>query len=120
MPRAEEPGLRRVAHDQLDALIAILDEVRHDNAHTRPELMRRTGLSRAVVAQRVRELLDRGLIENGDLGTSTRARAPRRLRLRARAGHLLVADLGATSIDVAIAEPNAGSLGRGRTSLVRT
>jgi glucokinase-like ROK family protein len=90
--------------DQLDALIAVLDEIRHDHAHTRPELIRRTGLSRAVVAQRVGELLERGLIEDGELGESRGGRAPRLLRFRARAGHLLVADLGATSIDVAIAD----------------
>lgn len=90
--------------DQLDALIAVLDEIRRDQVVSRPELVRRTGLSRAVVAQRVNELVDRGLVEDGAVGASTGGRAPRLLRLRARAGHLLVADLGATSIDVAIAD----------------
>jgi glucokinase-like ROK family protein len=93
-----------VPEDQLDALITVLDEIRHGHASTRPELMRRTGLSRAVVAQRVGELLDRGLVENGENAESTGGRSARLLRFRARAGYLLVADLGATSIDVAIAD----------------
>ena len=90
--------------DQLDALVAVLDEVRLQRTHSRPDIVRRTGLSRAVVTQRVSELVDRGLLEEGGLGESTGGRAPRTLRFHARAGHLLVADLGATSIDVAIAD----------------
>jgi glucokinase-like ROK family protein len=93
-----------VPEDQLDALITVLDEIRHNHASTRPELIRRTGLSRAIVARRVEELLERGLIENGETAESTGGRAARLLRFRARAGHLLVADLGATSIDVAVAD----------------
>jgi glucokinase-like ROK family protein len=94
----------RLPEDQLDALIAVLEEIRHDHAHTRPELMHRTGLSRAVVSQRVGELLDRGLIEDREVAASTGGRAPRLLRFKANAGYLLVADLGATSIDVAITD----------------
>jgi glucokinase-like ROK family protein len=55
-----------------------------------------------VVAQRVGELLDRGLITEGDPGPSTGGRPPRQLVFRGDAGHVLVADLGATSIDVAV------------------
>jgi glucokinase-like ROK family protein len=93
-----------VPDDQLDALIAVLDEIRHGHAHTRPELIRRTGLSRAVVTQRVQELVDRGLIENGRTGESTGGRAPRLLSFRAGAGHLLLADLGVRGVEVAIAD----------------
>ncbi len=64
--------------------------------------MARTGLSRGVVAQRVTELIDRGLVVEGDPGPSTGGRPPRQLAFRADAGHVLVADLGATSIDVAV------------------
>jgi glucokinase-like ROK family protein len=105
-PRANGKGPLRspFPEDQLDALVAVLDEVRLQRSRSRPEIVRRTGLSRAVVAQRVSELLDRGLLEEGGLGESTGGRAPRTLRLHARAGHLLVADLGATSIDVAVAD----------------
>lgn len=85
----------------LDALAAVLDQVRLGRPGSRAELVARTGLSRGVVAQRVAELIERGLVVEGDPGPSTGGRPPRPLTFRARAGHLLVADLGATSLDVA-------------------
>lgn len=101
---ATHPPRAPLNDDRLDSLIAVLDAIRHDHAHTRPELVRRTGLGRSVVAQRTGELIERGLVEDGELSASSGGRAPRRLRFRADAGHLLVADLGATSIDVAVAD----------------
>jgi glucokinase-like ROK family protein len=90
--------------ESIDALVAVLDAVRHGDARTRPEIMRRTGLGRAVTVQRVQELVDRGLIVGDGLGASSGGRAPRALRFNAGAGHILVADLGATSIGVGIAD----------------
>jgi glucokinase-like ROK family protein len=92
------------AEDRLAGLVTVLDFVRSHGSTTRPTLVRATGLSRAVVTQRVAELLKYGLLVEGDLGPSTGGRAPRLLRFRADAGHLLVADLGATSVDVALAD----------------
>jgi glucokinase-like ROK family protein len=88
--------------ETLDALVAVLDEIRLGRARSRADLVARTGLSRGIVAQRVGELLERGLITEGDTGPSTGGRPPRQLAFRGDAGHLLVADLGATSIDVAV------------------
>jgi glucokinase-like ROK family protein len=88
--------------ESLDALVHILDEIRFGLSRSRSELVERTGLGRAIVAQRVSELIERGLVVEGDLGPSTGGRPPRQVTFRGDAGHLLVADLGATSIDVAI------------------
>jgi len=88
--------------EALDALVLVLDEVRLGRSRSRAELVDRTGLSRGVVAQRVGELIDRGLLVEGKPGPSTGGRPPRQLGFRADAGHVLVADLGATSIDVAL------------------
>jgi glucokinase-like ROK family protein len=90
------------AEETLDALVTVLDEIRLGRSRSRSELMSRTGLGRAVVAQRVAELIERGLVVDGGLGTSSGGRPPRQLAFHAAAGHLLVADLGATSIDVAV------------------
>jgi glucokinase-like ROK family protein len=97
--------------EALDALVTVLDEIRLGRALSRSELVARTGLGRAIVAQRVGELIERGLVGEGDIGPSTGGRPPRRLAFRADAGHLLVADLGATSIDVAVTTLDGRILG---------
>ena len=97
--------------ESLDALVAILDEIRLGRSRSRSELVARTGLGRAIVAQRVGELIERGLVTEGDVGPSTGGRPPRQLAFRSEAGHLLVADLGATSIDVAVTTLDGRILG---------
>ena len=99
------------AEETLDALARVLDEVRSSGSRSRAELVERTGLTRGVVAQRVGELLDLGLVVENEVGPSTGGRPPRRVSFRADAGHLLVADLGATSIDVAITDLDGRILG---------
>jgi glucokinase-like ROK family protein len=90
--------------DRLTGLAAVLDTVRVEGATTRSRVVHATGLSRAVVSQRVAELMEHGLVTVGELGRSTGGRAPRMIRFRADAGHLLVADLGATSVHVAVTD----------------
>jgi glucokinase-like ROK family protein len=104
-------GLGPVPDEALDALVTILDQVRLGRSMSRGELAAHTGLSRAVVAQRVGELIDRGLIAERGRGVSTGGRPPRRLAFRADAGHVLVADLGATGIDVAVTSLDGRVLG---------
>ena len=96
------PDRAALPEETLDALVAVLDEIRLGRARSRGDLVAGTGLSRGVVAQRVSELVDRGLIVEGERGPSTGGRPPRQLAFRGDAGHVLVADLGATSIDVAV------------------
>ncbi|HET7828907.1 MAG TPA: ROK family protein [Candidatus Limnocylindrales bacterium] len=99
-------------HDEtLDALVTVLDQVRLGHSHSRSEVADRTGLSRAIVAARLTELLDRGLLVEGEPGPSTGGRPPRRLAFRGDAGHVLVADLGASSIDVAVTTLDGRILG---------
>jgi glucokinase-like ROK family protein len=88
--------------ETLDDLVAVLDQIRLGRSRSRSELVNRTGLGRAVVTQRVADLLERGLVIEGGLGQSSGGRPPRQLAFHASAGHVLVADLGATSIDVAV------------------
>jgi glucokinase-like ROK family protein len=85
-------------------LVSVLDLVRTGRARTRPTLGRQSGLGRTIITQRVQQLIDSGLLEEGGLGRSTGGRAPRELRLCADAGHVLVAELGARRIKVAVAD----------------
>jgi glucokinase-like ROK family protein len=117
-PRFRDPkGYHRrmepssLADEALDALVMILAEIRGAGSRSRSELVARTGLGRGIVAQRVGELLDLGLVAEGEVGPSTGGRPPRRIGFRADAGHLLVADLGATSIDVAVTDLDGRILG---------
>jgi len=100
-----------VPDEALDALVTVLDEIRLGHSRSRSALVTRTGLGRAIVAQRVGELIERGLVTEGDVGPSTGGRPPRQLTFRADAGHILVADLGATSIDVAVTTLDGRILG---------
>ena len=106
---AESPKV--IPDEILTSLVAVLDAVRLDAASSRPEIMRRTGLGRGVVVQRVDELIARGIFIEAGLEASSGGRAPRTIRLNTHAGHILVADLGATSIGVGIADLS-GQLGR--------
>jgi glucokinase-like ROK family protein len=100
-----------VPDEALDAFVMVLDEIRLGRSGSRPELVARTGLGRAIVAQRVGELIERGLVIEGDVGPSTGGRPARQLTFRSDAGHLLIADLGATSIDVALTSLDGRILG---------
>src|SRR3954452_25384205 len=108
----EGPGRFSPLPDEaLDALVTVLDEIRFGRSRSRSELVTRTGLGRAIVAQRVGELIERGLVTEGDVGPSTGGRPPRQLTFRADGGYILVADLGATSIDVAVTTLDGRILG---------
>ena len=63
------------------------------------------------MAQRVGELIERGLVTEGDVGPSTGGRPPRQLTFQSEGGYVLVADLGATSIDVAVTTLDGRILG---------
>jgi glucokinase-like ROK family protein len=101
-----------VGPDHLDTLVPVLDLIRAGASSTRPELIARTGLGRAVVTQRVAQLISLGLVEEGPLAQSTGGRAPRGLRFRAEAGRILVAELGATSLNAGITDLSGTLLDR--------
>ena len=105
------PPVLSAVDDVVDALAMILNEVRSGGSRSRSELVTRTGLTRGVVAQRINELIELGLVAENEVGPSTGGRPPRRVTFRADAGHLLVADLGATSIDVAVTDLDGRILG---------
>ena len=98
-----------LAGETIESLVSVLDAVRVSGATTRPEIARLTGLGRNVVTDRAGQLITAGLLTEGPLGRSTGGRAPRELRFNAAAGVILVAELGATSIEVAAADL-AGSI----------
>src|SRR3954462_12314474 len=86
-----------LADESLDTLVAVLDEVRLGRSRSRADVASRTGLSRGIVSARLAELIERSLVVEGEPGPSTGGRPPRQLTFRGDAGHVFVADLGASS-----------------------
>ena len=98
------PQRRRGVAAELDSLAQVLGLIRSETAGTRQEIERVSGLSRAVVADRIGTLIARGLVLDGELAASTGGRAPRQVALNAMAGHVLVASLGTTTLGVGLAD----------------
>jgi glucokinase-like ROK family protein len=82
-----------------------------------------TGASRLLLAERlaysktkansvIASLLDQGLLEETGLQGSTGGRRPETVQLNGKLGVLVGADLGATSLDVAIMDPGLNVLAR--------
>src|SRR6476469_10997616 len=71
---------------------------------TQPLLTQQVGLGRSVVAARIAELEAAGLVVQAGMGPSTGGRAPRQLRLRAEAGVVVGVDIGATFMELGLAD----------------
>ena len=80
----------------------LINLVRTGRALTRPALEHETGLGRKVVAQRVQQAIDVGLLEDGDLAPSSGGRPSRLLRFRAEAGHVFVGLISAVEMTAAV------------------
>ncbi|MCW2818454.1 MAG: Transcriptional regulator/sugar kinase, partial [Marmoricola sp.] len=100
------PSSPAAASSPQDAFIygRLIDLVRTGRAVTRPALERETGLGRKVIAQRVQQAVDVGLLEDGVLAPSAGGRPSRTLRLRHDAGHVFSAVVGASELSVAVAD----------------
>ncbi|MDQ6747022.1 MAG: ROK family protein [Candidatus Dormibacteraeota bacterium] len=85
-------------------LVSLLARLRTDQASSRADLARQSGLSRATVSQHVDFLLHKEMITETGPGESRGGRRPRLLRFRGEAGYVGAVDLGATSLDVAITD----------------
>lgn len=98
------PAADRLAADHVESLALVLAGVRAGGLHTRPELVRQLDLGRNVVSQRVVQLMDYGLLDEGRLAPSTGGRPSRELRFRSEAGLLLVVELGASHLQVGLTD----------------
>ena len=80
----------------------LINLVRTGRARTRPGLEQETGLGRKLVAQRVQQAIDLGLLEDADLVPSGGGRPSRQLRFRTEAGHVYAALIESTEIRAAV------------------
>jgi len=93
----------------------VLEALRERGEISRADVARLTGWSKAKTSQKIRDLVAKGyLVEVGE-GASRGGRKPRMLRINDRLGYLVGLDIGATSIDLALADLGGKILQR-RTS----
>lgn len=100
-----------MAAERFTGLAAVLATIRSEPALTQGELADRVGLGRSVVAERVSELEEAGLLVTGGLAPSTGGRAARRLQLNPDAGFVVGIDVTAYDLFVAAADLTGRILG---------
>lgn len=93
-----------------DAQTRILHHIRRAERVTRSDLALATGLSRAAVDQAVADLLDRRLVVRTALGPSAGGRRPALLAFNRDAGRVFGIQVGATGVDLALADLGAQPL----------
>jgi predicted NBD/HSP70 family sugar kinase len=92
----------------------LLQLIQSEGTVTRGELVRRTGLARSTITQRVDALIELGLVEAVGESASTGGRPPKAFAFNPKHGVVCAADLGATHSQLAIADL-AGTLLAKRT-----
>ncbi|MEO5953235.1 MAG: ROK family transcriptional regulator [Chloroflexia bacterium] len=90
----------------------VVVELRRQAAISRTDISRITNWSRPKVTSVINRMIDRGfLVEVGE-GDSQGGRRPRLLQLNSRLGYIAGVDIGATSMDMALADLNVEILAR--------
>lgn len=96
-------GEERVDTEQ-QSLASVLNLVRRDEASTRHDIERISGLGRAIVNDRIASLSKLGLVDEQELGQPKGGRAPRSIRFIETAALLLIAHMDQGKISVALSD----------------
>ncbi len=91
---------------------AIIQALRQSESISRTDLSRQTNWSRPKITAEVSRLIHRGILVEVGEGNSDGGRRPRLLKLNRLLGYVVGLDVGATSIDLAVADLNAHVLSR--------
>ena len=109
--RAESSHTSLISGDGV-LLSTILSAVRRSGTTSRSDLVRDTGLGKALVAQYAEILVQRNIVVDEGVGASRGGRRPRMLRFAPERGLIGAVDLGASSVDVAITDLGSRVLAR--------
>ena len=94
------------------AEVEVIRALRRQGRVSRSEISTVTGWSKAKASQEIRSLVDKGyLIETGE-GASQGGRKPRLLGINDQLGYIAGIDIGATSLDIALADVTGSILRR--------
>ena len=87
-----------------EAEAKVIEALRKQGEISRSEITSLTGWSKAKTSQKIRELVNKGLLVEAGEGASQGGRRPRLLRINDQLGYLVGLDMGATSLDIALAD----------------
>src|SRR5512145_1765210 len=94
------------------AEVEIMRALRRQGRISRSEISNITGWSKAKASHEIRSLVDKGyLLEIGE-GVSQGGRKPRLLKINDQLGYIAGIDIGATSLDIALADVTGSVLRR--------
>jgi glucokinase-like ROK family protein len=86
--------------------------LRKNGQTSRAEVANITGWSRAKTSQEVNSLIEKGYLVDAGEGISKGGRKPRLLRFNSHLGYIVGIDIGATSLEIALADINGSILER--------
>jgi glucokinase-like ROK family protein len=86
--------------------------LRKNGQTSRAEVANITGWSRAKTSQEVNSLVEKGYLVDAGEGVSKGGRRPRLLRFNSQLGYVVGIDIGATSLEIALADINGSILKR--------
>lgn len=90
----------------------VMRALRKNGQTSRTEVTNITGWSRAKTSQEVNALVEKGYLVDAGEGISKGGRKPRLLRFNSQLGYVVGIDIGATSLEIALADVNGSILKR--------
>jgi len=84
----------------------VMRALRKNGQTSRSEIANITGWSRAKTSQEVNALIEKGYLVEAGEGISKGGRKPRLLRFNSQLGYVIGIDIGATSLEIALADIN--------------
>lgn len=112
------PGIEKKDHVLTAPLIVsqqeadVIQVLRNHGLISRTDIARITGWSRAKVTNEVNQMIREGVLAEVGEGDSQGGRRPRLLEINPKLGYLIGVDIGATSLDLAVADMDGHFLQR--------
>jgi glucokinase-like ROK family protein len=94
------------------AEVEIMRALRRQGRISQSEVSHITGWSKAKASQEIRSLVEKGYLVQGGEGASQGGRKPRLLQINDQLGYIAGIDIGATSLDIALADVTGSILQR--------
>ncbi|MGD8402861.1 MAG: ROK family transcriptional regulator [Anaerolineales bacterium] len=117
MPQNSSPASAKKSFIHAPVLLStaeaeVMRALRKNGQTSRSEIASITGWSRAKTSQEVNALIEKGYLVDAGEGISKGGRKPRLLRFNSNLGYVIGIDIGATSLEIALADINGTIINR--------